>query len=77
MTPIFQDDHLQVWQGDCRDAMRAMPENSVHCVVTSPPYWGLRQYLFDGAVMLRNDLDQKQKEAVIDELNRLGVKPKC
>ena len=30
--------------GDCRDVLRAMPAESVHCVVTSPPYWGLRDY---------------------------------
>jgi DNA modification methylase len=29
---------------DCRDGLRRMPPNSVHCVVTSPPYWGLRDY---------------------------------
>ena len=30
--------------GDCRDALRSMPDASVHCVVTSPPYYGLRDY---------------------------------
>ncbi len=44
MTPYFQDDHLTVWQGDCREVMAAMEAESVHCVVTSPPYWGLRDY---------------------------------
>jgi site-specific DNA-methyltransferase (adenine-specific) len=29
---------------DCRDGLREMAEGSVHCVVTSPPYWGLRDY---------------------------------
>ena len=29
---------------DCRDSLRLLPEQSVHCVVTSPPYWGLRDY---------------------------------
>jgi len=31
--------------GDVRASLRAMPEQSVHCAVTSPPYWGLRSYL--------------------------------
>lgn len=31
--------------GDCRDVLPTLPENSVHCVVTSPPYFGLRSYL--------------------------------
>jgi DNA modification methylase len=30
--------------GDCREQMRTLPERSVHCCVTSPPYWGLRDY---------------------------------
>lgn len=31
-------------KGDCRDVLRTLPDESVHCVVTSPPYWGLRDY---------------------------------
>ena len=30
--------------GDCRELLKAMPAESVQCVVTSPPYWGLRSY---------------------------------
>ncbi|KKM17572.1 hypothetical protein LCGC14_1674410 [marine sediment metagenome] len=30
--------------GDCRDVMRTMEAGSVQCVVTSPPYFGLRDY---------------------------------
>lgn len=30
--------------GDCLDSLRALPAESVHCVVTSPPYYGLRNY---------------------------------
>jgi len=36
-----------VWQiinADAREALRALPAESVHCVITSPPYWGLRVY---------------------------------
>ncbi len=44
MTPHFADDHLTVYIGDCRAVMTAMEPGSVHCVVTSPPYWGLRDY---------------------------------
>lgn len=38
--------------GDCRDAMRTLPDQSVHCVVTSPPYFGLRDYGHDGQIGL-------------------------
>lgn len=31
--------------GDCREILKTLPDDSVHCCVTSPPYWGLRSYL--------------------------------
>jgi len=37
--------------GDVREKLKQLPDQSVHCVVTSPPYWGLRDYgtaLWDG-----------------------------
>lgn len=37
----------QTWRllvGDVREQLRVLPEASVQCVVTSPPYWGLRDY---------------------------------
>ena len=30
--------------GDCRDVLPTLPDQSVHCCVTSPPYFGLRDY---------------------------------
>jgi DNA modification methylase len=30
--------------GDCRELLKTLPAESVHCCVTSPPYWGLRDY---------------------------------
>lgn len=30
--------------GDCREVLRTLPAGSVHCCVTSPPYFGLRDY---------------------------------
>ena len=30
--------------GEAREVLRSLPAESVHCVVTSPPYWGLRAY---------------------------------
>jgi DNA modification methylase len=35
---------VRILQGDCRQLMRELPSESVHCCVTSPPYWGLRDY---------------------------------
>ena len=30
--------------GDCRDKLKELPNNFFHTVITSPPYWGLRDY---------------------------------
>ena len=34
--------------GDCLDVLKTLPDCSVHCCVTSPPYWGLRDYGVEG-----------------------------
>ncbi len=44
MGLVWQDDHLTLYGGDCREVLKELPAESVHCVVTSPPYWGLRDY---------------------------------
>ena len=43
----WEDDMKPYWdirQGDVLDRLREVPDESIHCVVTSPPYWGLRDY---------------------------------
>jgi site-specific DNA-methyltransferase (adenine-specific) len=37
-------DGSRIFQGDALTVLRALPPRSVQCVVTSPPYWGLRDY---------------------------------
>jgi DNA modification methylase len=44
VTPYYADDWLTVYHGDTRAVMAEMQPDSVNCVVTSPPYWGLRDY---------------------------------
>ena len=33
-----------IYTGNCLDILPTLPAQSVHCCVTSPPYWGLRDY---------------------------------
>ncbi|HEY2617984.1 MAG TPA: site-specific DNA-methyltransferase [Acetobacteraceae bacterium] len=35
---------IKLLHGDCRSILPTLPDNSVHAVVTSPPYFGLRDY---------------------------------
>jgi site-specific DNA-methyltransferase (adenine-specific) len=39
----------QLLIGDCLDTLKTLPEQSVHTCVTSPPYFGLRDYGVEGA----------------------------
>jgi site-specific DNA-methyltransferase (cytosine-N4-specific) len=43
-APYCQDEHVTLYHGKALDVTRAMPDKSVDCVVTSPPYFGLRDY---------------------------------
>lgn len=40
--------------GDSLNVLKTLPDNSVHCCVTSPPYWGLRDYGHDGQIGLES-----------------------
>jgi DNA modification methylase len=44
MQPYLQDADFTLYVGDVREVLAGLPDESVHCVVTSPPYWGLRDY---------------------------------
>ncbi|WP_182884172.1 DNA-methyltransferase [Microbispora sp. H10885] len=43
-VPYWRDDHATLHLGDARDVLSEMPDRSVDCLVTSPPYYGLRDY---------------------------------
>lgn len=34
----------KIVRGDSLFVLKRLPDKSVHCIVTSPPYWGLRDY---------------------------------
>lgn len=40
----FLDERVTLHVGDCLAILATLPADSVDCVVTSPPYWGLRDY---------------------------------
>ncbi len=45
---------FEIRQGDALEVLRQMPAESVQCCVTSPPYWGLRDYGADGQLGLES-----------------------
>jgi DNA modification methylase len=55
--------NCQLLHGDCREVLKTLPAESVNCCVTSPPYWGLRDYGVAGQIGL-----EPTPEAYVAEL---------
>lgn len=70
----------KIYEGNCLDVMRTFEDNSVDCIITSPPYWQLRHYdgipdyIWGGNADCEHDWDEK--ESHIDNLRfRPGENP--
>jgi DNA modification methylase len=50
--------------GDCLEILQTMPDESVHCCVTSPPYWGLRDYGVEGQLGLEKTPEEYVQKMV-------------
>lgn len=70
--PFRLDDSLII-TGDATRALQHIPSCSVRCVVTSPPYWGLRDYGIGGQIGLELTLPQfiNRLVAVFGEVKRV------
>ena len=62
-----------IHQGDAAEVLQKLPESSVHCVMTSPPYFGLRDYGVDGQIGLEGSLEEYIASIVdvADEIRRV------
>jgi site-specific DNA-methyltransferase (cytosine-N4-specific) len=47
-APYYADESVTLWHGDALTVLREMPDQSIACCVTSPPYFGLRDYGVEG-----------------------------
>jgi site-specific DNA-methyltransferase (adenine-specific) len=65
--------HNRLLIGDALERLRSLPDASVDCVVTSPPYFGLRDYGVSGQLGQESHIDQwvAQVRAVCQELHRV------
>lgn len=66
-------DDSTILEGDAVHALQRLPSESVSCVITSPPYWGLRDYGIDRQIGLEQTLPQfiNQLVAVFSEVKRV------
>ena len=64
---------VKILIGDALDQLRTLPDNSVDCCVTSPPYWGLRDYGVDGQLGIEPTLAEhiEAMVAVFMEVRRV------
>ncbi len=51
-------DHSQIIVGDALNVLQRLPDNSMDCCVTSPPYYGLRDYGVDGQIGLEDSPEE-------------------
>jgi len=63
MKPYYNSQEGQVYHGNALGVLRSMPSESVQMCVTSPPYWGLRDYGVDGQLGL-----EKTPEEYIEKM---------
>lgn len=55
---IFKNNSVaSVMVGDCLTSLATLPDRSVNCCITSPPYYGLRDYGVDGQIGLETSPD--------------------
>ena len=64
---------VRILLGDCREVLATLPAESVHCCVTSPPYFGLRDYGHAGQIGLEQTPAEyvEQMVAVFREVRRV------
>jgi len=63
MTPYFEYGNIRLFNCDVLQGLLALGSESVQCCVTSPPYWGLRDYGIDGQIGL-----EKTPEEYIEKM---------
>lgn len=73
MQPYYKNDYATIYHGDCREVLRSLPDGSVNCCVTSPPYFGLRDYGVDGQIGLEPTPEEyvAQMVSVFREVRRV------
>lgn len=63
----------KIYTGDCLEILKGVESNSVDCVVTSPPYWALRDYGVEGQLGLEPTFQEYINKLcdIFDEVKRV------
>lgn len=62
-----------IYNGDCREILKTIETETINCCITSPPYYGLRDYGEDKQIGLENTPEKyiEQLADVFDEIKRV------
>jgi len=73
MSVQIQDYHRQILHGDVMDKLKEIPTDTFDCIITSPPYWQLRDYSDDGQWGLEPTYQEylAKMGLLMDELKRV------
>jgi len=73
VKPYLEDSDFQLWNGDAREVLAELPAESVHMCVTSPPFFGLRDYGCEGQIGLESTPEEwvAQLVSVFEEVKRV------
>lgn len=80
MTIEYRD---KILEGNCLETLKKLPDESIDCIVTSPPYWGLRNYgtaTWEGGdpkcthekAKIKSRYDYSLSENSIQDVDRVG-----
>jgi len=53
-----KQDPLTIINGDTREILKSIPNETFQCAITSPPYWGVRDYGIEGQIGAEKDLNK-------------------
>ena len=62
----------KIYQGDCLEVLKSLPNESINMCMTSPPYWALRDYGVDGQLGLESTFQEYINRLcdIFDEVKR-------
>lgn len=55
---FLETSSVRVVQGDVRQELALLPDDTFHCCVTSPPYWGMRDYGYEDQIGAEIDINE-------------------
>jgi len=66
---VYNEDDIHIVEGDSRRALAKIENNTFQCCITSPPYWGLRDY---GRECVGIELNPEYVKIALGRIDKVG-----